>query len=65
MQKFTEFDTFDAAMDTILKADPAAVKAAMEADKRDRAQARQTKTSQISSTEKNTGHQSRRTETAE
>jgi len=34
-------------MNTILKADPAAVKAAMEADKRDRAQARSSKVPEI------------------
>jgi outer membrane murein-binding lipoprotein Lpp len=36
----TEFDTFDAAMDTILKADPSQVKAAMKADKENRATAK-------------------------
>jgi hypothetical protein len=36
----TEFDKFDAAMDTILKADPAQVKAEMEADKKQRAEGR-------------------------
>lgn len=36
----TDFETFNAAMDTILKADPAAVKAAMEADKEKRAEQR-------------------------
>ncbi len=32
----TEYDTFSSAMDTILKADPEAVKAAMDAEKRER-----------------------------
>jgi hypothetical protein len=35
----SDFDTFSRAMDTILKADPAAVKAAMEAEKRAREEA--------------------------
>ena len=39
------FDTFNAAMDTILKANPAAVKAAMEADKEDREKRRKSKKS--------------------
>jgi hypothetical protein len=33
----SEYDTFNSAMKTILRADPAAVKAAMEAEKRQRA----------------------------
>jgi len=37
MRKQTEFDKFNAAMDTILRADPKAVKEAMEAEKRERA----------------------------
>lgn len=40
----SDFDKFDSAMDTILKANPAAVKAAMEADK----QARKSKKSSAS-----------------
>lgn len=36
----TDFDKFDAAMGTILKADPAKVKAEMEADKQERAKIR-------------------------
>jgi|CZKF01.1.fsa_nt_gi ribosomal protein L15 len=36
----TPFDKFDAAMDTILKADPAQVKAGMDADKKSRSNAR-------------------------
>ena len=36
----TDFDKFDAAMSTILKADPKAVKAAMDQDKKDRAERR-------------------------
>lgn len=38
-----EYDNFNKAMDTILKADPAKVKAEMEADKRDRAEQRKAK----------------------
>jgi hypothetical protein len=37
MREKTEFDRFNNAMDTILRADPKAVKAAMEAEKRERA----------------------------
>lgn len=37
----TEFDTFNRAMDTILRADPKAVKASMEADKATRVAKRQ------------------------
>jgi hypothetical protein len=40
-QRSTEFDTFDRAMGAILKADPKAVKASMEADKAARAARRQ------------------------
>jgi hypothetical protein len=36
MKTSTEYQTFSKAMDTILKADPQAVKAAMEAEKRER-----------------------------
>ena len=39
----TEFDKFNAAMNTILKADPKAVKASMEQDKKDRAKQRKAK----------------------
>jgi hypothetical protein len=38
-----EYDAFNAAMDTILKADPAKVKAEMEEDKRQREAARKAK----------------------
>jgi hypothetical protein len=38
-----EYDAFNAAMDTILKADPAKVKAEMEDDKRQREEARKAK----------------------
>ena len=41
--RMTDFDKFDAAMGTILKADPKAVKAAMEADKQGRSAVRQAK----------------------
>jgi hypothetical protein len=44
MKNNPEFDKFDAAMSTILKADPKAVKAAMEQDKKDRAKQRKPKT---------------------
>jgi hypothetical protein len=37
MKTNPEFDTFSSSMDTILKANPEVVKAAMEADKRERA----------------------------
>jgi predicted ArsR family transcriptional regulator len=37
MKTSREYQTFSAAMGTILKADPNAVKAAMEAEKRERA----------------------------
>ena len=36
----SEYKTFDAAMDTILRADPAKVKAEMDADKQQRAEDR-------------------------
>jgi hypothetical protein len=39
----TEFDKFDKAMDTILKADPTRVKAQMEADRKANAEARANK----------------------
>jgi hypothetical protein len=39
----SEFDKFDAAMSTILKADPKAVKAAMDADKAANAKKRKAK----------------------
>jgi hypothetical protein len=39
----SEFERFDSAMSTILKADPKVVKAAMEQDKKDRAKQRKTK----------------------
>lgn len=39
----TNFDKFDAAMSTILKADPKAVKAAMDADKATNAKKRKAK----------------------
>jgi hypothetical protein len=38
-----EFDEFNSAMDTILKADPAKVKAQMEADKKQREEQRKAK----------------------
>lgn len=38
-----EYDKFSTAMDTILKADPAKVKAEMEAEKRERAKERKAK----------------------
>jgi hypothetical protein len=38
-----EYNTFSKAMDTILKADPKAVKAAMEADKQNREETRKAK----------------------
>jgi hypothetical protein len=38
MKPNIEYDTFSRTMDTILKADPAIVKAAMEAEKRERAE---------------------------
>ena len=37
MVKTPEYEKFNAAMNTILRADPKAVKAAMEAEKRERA----------------------------
>lgn len=40
----SEFDAFNTAMDTILKANPKEVKAAMETDKRERAKRRKSKT---------------------
>lgn len=43
MRKDSDFDIFNAAMDSILKANPAAVKAAMEAEKRERAAVRKAK----------------------
>jgi len=43
MKTKTDFDKFDAAMDTILKADPARVKAEMAADKQARSKARSIK----------------------
>ena len=43
MKKTPEFETFDAAMSTILKADPAKVRAEMEADKREREEQRKAK----------------------
>jgi len=39
----TDYDKFNAAMDSILKADPAKVKAEMEEDKRQREEARKAK----------------------
>ena len=42
MTKNPDYEKFDAAMSTILKADPKAVKAAMEQDKKDRAEQRKT-----------------------
>ena len=41
----SDFEKFDSAMSTILKADPKAVKAAMEQDKKDRAKRRKPKIS--------------------
>jgi hypothetical protein len=41
----SDFDKFNTAMDTILKANPAAVKASMEQDKKDRAKQRKAKKS--------------------
>jgi hypothetical protein len=43
MKKNPEYEKFSAAMDTILKADPKAVKAAMEADKQNREAIRKSK----------------------
>lgn len=43
-----ELDKFNAAMDTILKADPKAVKATMEQDKKERAKQRRAKKSSAS-----------------
>jgi hypothetical protein len=43
MKTSREFQEFDAAMDTILKADPAEVKAEMDEDKRLREEARKAK----------------------
>ena len=43
MKTSLEYDKFSSAMDMILKANPAAVKAAMEAEKREREQARKIK----------------------
>lgn len=43
MKQNHELQNFNHAMDTILKADPKAVKAAMEADKRANAEKRKTK----------------------
>jgi len=37
MKTNTEYNAFSGAMDTILRADPSAVKAAMDAEKRERA----------------------------
>jgi len=39
----SEFERFDAAMDKLLKADPAQVKVAMEQEKKEREEARRTK----------------------
>lgn len=39
----SEYDTFNSAMDTILKADPAKVKAQMEAEKKEREEQRKAK----------------------
>ena len=46
--KTSEFDSFNSAMDTILKADPKAVKAQMEAEKKANAEKRKTKKSSAS-----------------
>jgi hypothetical protein len=43
MRKSREFDQFDKAMDTILRADPKAVKEAMERAQREQAKERETK----------------------
>ena len=43
MKSNPEFDEFNSAMDTILKADPAKVKAQMEADKKEREEKRKAK----------------------
>jgi hypothetical protein len=43
MKKSTEYERFNEAMATILKADPKAVKAAMEAEKKERAERRKAK----------------------
>jgi len=43
MSHKTEFDEFNSAMDAILKADPAKVKAQMETDKREREEQRKAK----------------------
>jgi hypothetical protein len=45
MTENAEFEKFNTAMNTILKTDPNAVKAAMEGDKRDRAKRRKAKKS--------------------
>lgn len=46
MKTSREFQKFDAAIDTILKADPAKVKAEMEEDKREREEQRKAKKEQ-------------------
>jgi len=43
MKQNTEYDTFNRAMDTILKANPEIVKRAMELDKEERAKRRKSK----------------------
>ena len=43
MKKSEEYDNFNSAMDTILKADPKAVKEKMEAEKREREEQRKAK----------------------
>ena len=47
-KKASEFDSFNSAMDTILKADPKAVKEQMEAEKKANAEKRKTKKSSAS-----------------
>lgn len=44
----SEFDKFNAAMDTILKANPTVVKAAMKEEKRERATERKAKRASVS-----------------
>jgi hypothetical protein len=45
----SDFDLFNSAMDTILKADPAKVKAEMEAEKREREEQRKAKSTSATS----------------
>ncbi len=48
MNPSPEFDKFNAAMDTILKANPIVVKAAMKEEKRERATERRAKRASVS-----------------